>query len=73
MYHENEVALVSIVVMANLVYGLTTLYYQLCWKLGISKNEQGRKLRKCLLVDCQRCKKEITKSTVEKYYKQEQQ
>ena len=41
LYEQNESELFSIVLMANLVYGLTTFYYQMCWKSSIkmSKNE----------------------------------
>ena len=35
MYDQNEETLFSVVLMANLVYGLTTYYYQVLWKASI--------------------------------------
>jgi len=57
MYHENEQALLPIVLMANLVYGVTTLYYQIVWKLDLklSKPEYIQKIKQCLKPDCQSC------------------
>ena len=38
------------VLMGCLVYGLTTYYYQVCWKAGIrmSKNEHDMKMKKIM-------------------------
>ena len=53
MYDSNETELYSIVLMANLVYGLTTFYYQTLWKNGISmsKDEFYDEVRNCLDTD----------------------
>ena len=69
LYEENEHELLPVVVMANLVYGLSTLYYQVLWKTGIrgTKTEYTERIKKCMLADCNRCEKDLTSYYSAKY------
>ena len=47
VYEENEIERFPIVLMGCLVYGLTTYYYQVCWKASIIRtNKQGEEKKK---------------------------
>ena len=37
LFDENEITMYHTVLMSNMTYGLTTLYYQLVWKGSIRK------------------------------------
>ena len=69
MYDSNEDELFSVVLMANVVYGLTTLYWQIQWKLDIrpSKTDRYYTCLTCLMPDCIVCKREFIRSHEERY------